>query len=183
MSYPPSNASQKYVITLNGVTTLTFDFAPVAPDGFGAFTSPTHESATADTTPTFTFTNACTNCNAQVVFVEDTGFSTIDIQNFVLGPPFPSMLELSDFENDDGPPVTELPFDDYEACISTAVGTIDGLVSMGGQNFGLIRAGVAEDCIEFTVPEPGSGALGAAVLATLAVLRRRRTGRPGARIP
>jgi hypothetical protein len=148
--FPPSDASNKYVITLNGTTTLTLDFVPVPANGFGRFTFPTAGSSTLDMTPTFTLTNACTNCIAQSVFVQDFFFGGVEIERVDFGPPFPTSVELSDLM----PVVAELPLGGYEACIGAANGAIEP-VSNGGQTFEYTHAALAEDCIEFSVvPQP-----------------------------
>jgi hypothetical protein len=149
--FPPSDASNKYVITLNGTTTLTLDFVPVPANGFGRFTFPTDGSSTLDTTPTFTLTNACTNCVAQSVFVQDFLFGGVEIERLDFGPPFPSLVELSELM----PVIAELPLGGYEACIGAANGAIESDFSSGGQIFEYTHAALAEDCIEFSVvPQP-----------------------------
>jgi len=148
--FPPSDASNKYVITLNGTTTLTLDFDPDPANGFGRFTFPTDGSSTLDVTPTFTLTNACTNCIAQSVFVQDFSGSGVEIEALDFVPTIPTSVELSDLM----PVVAELPLGFYEACIGAANGAIEP-VSSGGQIFEYSHAYLAEDCIEFSVvPKP-----------------------------
>jgi hypothetical protein len=148
--FPPSDAINKYVITLNGTTTLALDFVPVPANGFGTFTSPTDGSSTLDTTPTFTVTNACTNCVAQSLFVQDLSMSGPELDNLEFGPPFPTSVDLSDFT----PVLAELPLNSYEACVGAANGAIDSDFSNGGQVFDYTHAALAEDCIEFNVVPP-----------------------------
>jgi MYXO-CTERM domain-containing protein len=173
LSFPAGS----YAIDVNaGAITLMLDFNPVAPDGGGFFTFPTHGSSTLDTTPTFSVDNsACTNCNVQALHVEDTGFTSVDLDYFEFAP-FSSSIPLASFEPNEGGagPITELPFDDYETCVSLAVATIESDFMNGGQTFELIRAAVDNSCIRFTVPEPGGSVLGATALVTLAALARRR---------
>lgn len=148
--FPPSDPTNKYVIMLNGTTTLVLDFVPVPADDFGAFTSPTDGSATLDTTPTFTVTNACTNCVAQSLFVQGLSMSGPELDNLEFGPPFSTSFDLSDFD----PVLAELPLDGYETCIGAANGAIDPDVSNGGQVFDYVHAALAEECIEFNVVPP-----------------------------
>ena len=149
--FPPSDGINKYVITLNGTTTLTLDFVPVPANGFATFTSPTDGSSTLDTTPTFTITNACTNCVAQSFFLQDIAMGGPELENLVFGPPFPTSLDLSDLM----PVLAQLPLSGYEACVGAANGAIESNVSNGGQVFDYTHAALAEDCIEFNVvPAP-----------------------------
>ena len=155
--FPPSTPTEKYVLSVNGTETVSLDFAPPSPDGRARVTNPVPDTATTDTMPIFSIDNTCSNCFVQFVGVTDSIYYAyaIQLESFVMGPPFPSTLAVSDFENrGSGGVVSELPLGDYEACSIAAAGVVTTEMFESGLEFDYTAASLAEDCILFAVVPP-----------------------------
>lgn len=143
--FPPAG-TPGYVIDIDGFVTLNLAFAPLTPNGAGFFVSPTHNGGVNDTiTEIVVDGSACTNCNVQVLNLIGQGPGMIDSSLFEFTT-FSTTIPLASLD----PPIASLPPDDYEACLSMAIGAIEPGFMNGGQTFELTRAGVDENCIEFS---------------------------------
>lgn len=177
-AFPPSDAVNKYDVSLNGgVATISLDFDPLIPDGGTTVTSPA-DMATVGSQPSFTVANTCTNCTTQFAEIFDIGTNgdlvLLELEEGL--PPFSATIGLSDFGANEGSlgPITELPEDDY--FFLTEVLNEDVTVESFAptDDFDYFAGAFRDDRIEFTVPEPEGSVLVAAALVTLARLARRR---------
>jgi hypothetical protein len=175
-SYPAGT----WVLELNsGDRTANLDFDPVDPDGVGTVSDPLDGAANVSPTPSVSYDQDCTNCDALIV--EINGHTTpvdVGLERVLFAPLAASgSVSYADFESFEGPKPSALPDGQYHLTLSTAVGgiTTENLTP-GGDAFDYVTAGIRNVDTFFTVPEPSAAALGVAVAALLA--RRRRGGAP-----
>jgi hypothetical protein len=169
-----------WVLELNsGARTANLDFSPVAPDGVGTASDPANGATNVSPTPTVSYDQDCTNCDA--LLVEITGIATpiqVELERVFFAPLDASgSVPYADFEPFEGstkPP--ELPEGQYQLSLSTVVGSLTTeTLTPGGDEFEYATGGIRNVETTFTVPEPSAAALGVALAALLA---RRRRGAP-----
>jgi hypothetical protein len=176
-AFPPSTTGG-YLISLNGgVSTVALDFDPLLPDGAMTVTAPAN-GATLGSLPSFTLSNACSNCVGQFASIVDT---TTDGQ-FVLvesdsAAPFPTTLGLPDFganQGSAGPVSGGLPDGPYFFFAAAYVDATSSESFTPPDVFDYSPGAYRSDGVDFTVPEPSLALLQVAALGVLAAFARRR---------
>jgi len=180
-----------FTIAGNGASISgTLGYARSPTQGFVAIDAPENH-AQVGAFPTFTVTNACTNCVLFVSEIEDVATQGVNVSRatpfgFPLPPlSTPSVLTLSDLSEGTALP-QGLPLGSYEFRATGVRGTLLSDQSLAGDSSGVrfsyASGNEASNRIEFTVPEPASAGLGLAAalaLITLGLATHGRTpGRP-----
>jgi hypothetical protein len=166
-----------WALALNGgARTASLDFAPAEPDGVGTASDPADGATNVSPTPTVSYDQDCTNCDALVVEIDGVGGPTDVGLEVVLFAPLDASgsIPYADFDSFEGPKPSALPDGQYQLTLSTAVGSISTEnLTPGGDHFEYVTAGIRNVETVFTVPEPGGASLGVAASALLARWRRR----------
>jgi hypothetical protein len=166
-----------WALALNGgARTASLDFAPAEPDGVGAASDPANGATNVSPTPTISYTQDCTNCDAFIVEIDGIGGPTdIGLEAVFFAPLAASdSVPYADLDSFEGPKPAALPDGQYRLTLSTAVGSITTeSLTPGGDHFEYVTAGIRNVETVFTVPEPGGASLGVAASALLARWRRR----------
>jgi hypothetical protein len=150
-------ANGTYTVTING-SAVGLVYNQAFPDGTVTATLPANSAMIPNGQPTFTYTDTCTNCNAQEVRIEDDN-DQIDLVLQSINPtPLRSSIEFSEFPANigEGGAISELPqATALNFCVVTLVLTQTPLILGGVDAFDYRAVTGVDDLIQFTVVAPG----------------------------
>lgn len=149
-------ANGTYMVTVNG-NTVALVYNQAFPNGTITATLPANNAMIPNGQPTFTYTDTCTNCNAQEARIEDDN-DQIDLVLQSISPdPLRSSIQFADFPANlgDAGAISALPQGTGLAfCVVTLV-LIQTPSVLAGDDFDYWAVTGVDDLINFTVVAPG----------------------------
>ena len=175
-AFPPTSGAGRYVVVIDGGERFySAQYALGSPNGGIVLQSPM-DGATVSSMPSFTISNACTNCESQFLAVESFANTDVDIDVLSDLMPFPTTIDFADFGPNQGDlgPISELPMGTYDVELDTAIEDFISATFVPADDFDYKPGVFREDNITITVPEPGASIAGLLACLTMAGLRRAR---------